>query len=757
MESNFKDDTPIIQKATLRDEFGYTVAPRTISSAITIDDLEITEMLQEERNRNRSDIVNYIEDGIIVKPITLNDALSHYANNTYKVDNLMAEMITKSDKNHTHSQYVTNAEVSKIVLDRFTELQNGSFDLDIVFDKKVDKVEGKQLSTNDFTNEYKAKLDKQLTVDDIQETEEKLFMSPIERLKLARLDNGGKFNISYYDLLDKPDFATEEYVINKISEAALGNIEKYVLKEELDLTITRIDALIGQKADKDHIHGQYINEAQARSIAVEENNALENRFDSKLSPYAKLDTVSNLISDLSLNKADKDHTHEEYTTVAEVTTIIDDRIGNFDPDILDIDLSNYATKTELNNKVDKITGKGLSTNDFTNEYKTKLDSLEPLPETIEASKITGITASMVSGLARVSRTGSYSDLLDKPEILTEDEIKVLIAQAQLGGDGSSIDLSAFQTKTSNELNTTSKTIVGAINELKNLLANSTDIEDINHRLDQIQSAVDSLQANRTELESRITLLENNNSVLTNKVSSLQLNMESVLARLSALESGSDGGTNDETVLNTRVTSLETRMNQFKLNTSDTLLIESEISVSALSDTTRTTLTERITALEEEMTIQETYSFALIEDEAYTGFTVYTLPENPTLSDRVANLESRMTQLENLNYVLVESGEEGDYAAQLTALETRTSTLEALNVVCVNNASSVSTLSTTDESRIDSLNNRVAALESLNYALLSGNLLLTDSSNFSSMTTLEKIQNLNTRITNLEALNVVLYK
>ena len=90
MESNFKDDTPIIQKATLRDEFGYTVAPRTISSAITIDDLEITEMLQEERNRNRSDIVNYIEDGIIVKPITLNDALSHYANNTYKVDNLMA-------------------------------------------------------------------------------------------------------------------------------------------------------------------------------------------------------------------------------------------------------------------------------------------------------------------------------------------------------------------------------------------------------------------------------------------------------------------------------------------------------------------------------------------------------------------------------------------------------------------------------------------------------------------------------------------
>ena len=43
------------------------------------------------------------------------------------------------------------------------------------------------------------------------------------------------------------------------------------------------------------------------------------------------------------------------------------------------DLSDYYTKTQvdnlLNNKVDKIGGKGLSTNDFTNTYKTKLDEM----------------------------------------------------------------------------------------------------------------------------------------------------------------------------------------------------------------------------------------------------------------------------------------------------------------------------------------------------------------------------------------------
>ena len=41
----------------------------------------------------------------------------------------------------------------------------------------------------------------------------------------------------------------------------------------------------------------------------------------------------------------------------------------------DVNLSGYATIAQLNNKVDKVTGKGLSTNDFTAAYKTKLDGI----------------------------------------------------------------------------------------------------------------------------------------------------------------------------------------------------------------------------------------------------------------------------------------------------------------------------------------------------------------------------------------------
>jgi hypothetical protein len=41
----------------------------------------------------------------------------------------------------------------------------------------------------------------------------------------------------------------------------------------------------------------------------------------------------------------------------------------------DVDLSGYATTAALNNKVDKVSGKGLSTNDFTEAYKTKLNGI----------------------------------------------------------------------------------------------------------------------------------------------------------------------------------------------------------------------------------------------------------------------------------------------------------------------------------------------------------------------------------------------
>lgn len=59
-----------------------------------------------------------------------------------------------------------------------------------------------------------------------------------------------------------------------------------------------------------------------------------------------------------------------------------------------VDLIDYYKKSEvnnlLNNKVDKIEGKGLSTEDFTTELKNKLDGLANYDDTALASRVTAI-------------------------------------------------------------------------------------------------------------------------------------------------------------------------------------------------------------------------------------------------------------------------------------------------------------------------------------------------------------------------------
>ena len=165
----------------------------------------------------------------------------------------------------------------------------------------------------------------------------------------------------------------------------------------------------------------------------------------------------------------------------------------------DIDLSSYALKVDLNEKVDKVSGKGLSTNDYTNEEKNKL-----------------------SNLSTVATSGNYNDLTNKPSIPTktseltndssfasESYVTNAINNAQLGGgDGSSVDLSVYQTKSDDTLTTDSKTIVGAINELdtKSIKAisystiDTTIGNDVSNRLTELETN----KADKTYVDEQIS-------------------------------------------------------------------------------------------------------------------------------------------------------------------------------------------------------------------------------------------------------------
>ena len=93
--------------------------------------------------------------------------------------------------------------------------------------------------------------------------------------------------------------------------------------------------------------------------------------------------------------------------------------------------SEKLAKSSLDNKVDKINGKGLSTNDFSNSYKNIID-----------------------GLSDVASSGSYTDLTNKPDIpdstsdLTNDS-GFITSSAITGKEDSSNKVSSWSSTTTN--------------------------------------------------------------------------------------------------------------------------------------------------------------------------------------------------------------------------------------------------------------------------------------------------------------------
>lgn len=147
-------------------------------------------------------------------------------------------------------------------------------------DNKVDKVEGKELSTNDFTNALKAKLESLFNYDDSE------------------------------------------------------------LREKIETLITNFNTLVNA------------NPTQAIENFNEIIAFLNNITDSE--------TLEGIIAAIQLQ-------------IGEVDKKINDIRTNFQFKIDDIE-ENISSLSET--KVDKVEGKGLSTNDFDNDYKDKLDNLE---------------------------------------------------------------------------------------------------------------------------------------------------------------------------------------------------------------------------------------------------------------------------------------------------------------------------------------------------------------------------------------------
>ena len=287
--------------------------------------------------------------------------------------------------------------------------------------EKVDKVTGKGLSTNDYTAADKAKVDAipaspKYTDTVYDDTAVKNRLTAVEN-EIAGIEAGSGFSGSYNDLTDKPtipDAVTEGTVSGwgftkntGTYSKPTGGIPKTDLAPAVQAVIDKADAL-ALVAES----GSYNDLTDKPTIpdAVTEGTVSGWGFTKNTGTYSK-PTGGIPKADLapavqtSLGKADS--ALQSHQSLAAYRTA-------------------SAQDTIDKGKVDKVTGKGLSTNDYTNAAKAKVDAIPASPkytdtvynDTAVKNRLTAIenkeNVTLTANTARISNvscTAKYFPLL----------------------------------------------------------------------------------------------------------------------------------------------------------------------------------------------------------------------------------------------------------------------------------------------------------------------------------------------------------
>ena len=270
---------------------------------------------------------------------------------------------------------------------KFLDYTGLEYVINTIKNKFVQKVSGKALSTNDFTNTLKSKLD--------------------------GVESGAQVN-------------TVNQVNNKTGNVVLNSEDISFTSSVAGSTPTTTRKIIDDILEKD-----------------EEQDVASSQ-------------VANRVSALETNKADKTTTYTK--------TEIDGKLGEIDSGVISVnektgvvtldadDISDTSTDnkfvsatekstwngkanvsyvdTEVGKKVDKVTGKGLSTNDFTTTLKNKLDGIDSGAQTnvIETIKRNGTNLTVIEKAVDINVPTKLSDLINDKTFKTETEIKSLIAE-----------------------------------------------------------------------------------------------------------------------------------------------------------------------------------------------------------------------------------------------------------------------------------------------------------------------------------------
>ena len=309
-------------------------------------------------------------------------------------------------------------------------------------DTKVDKVNGKQLSTNDYTTIEKNKLagisesadnvsftrslnsGTKIGTITINDTSTDIYSTNDTTYNLVTTTSDGLMSKSDKSKLDSIEDSANNYVLPKATSSVLGgviignNITTNSTTGEIFITNSNVLSALNKGTDTTKFlnnsgtwttpENTTYNEATT-SISGLMSSSDKSKLDS-IEANATRVLVDSVVSDASTN------TIQNKVIKSYVDTKISDLVGSA-PDTLDTlqelaealgEDKNFSTTitTELGKKVDKVTGKQLSTNDFTNTYKSKLDGITDSADSVSFTR----TLNNGTKIGTITINGSNTDI-----------------------------------------------------------------------------------------------------------------------------------------------------------------------------------------------------------------------------------------------------------------------------------------------------------------------------------------------------------
>nr|UVX62136.1 MAG: chaperone of endosialidase [Bacteriophage sp.] len=315
--------------------------------------------------------------------VAINKDLTNEAKNRLMEDTKLQNNIDNEVLNRTQADTLLENKIAQEISDRVQAIEN-------LNKRKVDKVDGKELSSNDFTDLLKAKLDNiqefanyitkvsQLANDLNYQTAEQVAAS-LEALKgaapvtldtLEEIANAIKNDPLFADHLDTTLKEIKDSITTETNERIAGDkaladskVDKVVGK---DLSTNDFDDTLKAKLDGIEEHANYI--TKLSELANDTN-------------YQNAEQVAKAIQDVIGSAPGVLDTLEEIAKALgddpNFATTITTKLDELKAAITKEETDRKAAIQDLDNrKVEKEAGKGLSTNDFTNELKSKLDNIE---------------------------------------------------------------------------------------------------------------------------------------------------------------------------------------------------------------------------------------------------------------------------------------------------------------------------------------------------------------------------------------------